>query len=292
MDPQFVEQVKRWTIIAVFSDDDLAERLVLKGGNLLDVVYGISTRPSKDIDLSLDGEFPDTEEARAKIEGALQATFAEHGYVVFEVTLREEPSHITEKVRRFWGGYHVHFKVVRQDVFDGFSESRDILRRRAIPVLDTGATKFPIEISKFEYCDAKQTRMLDGYKIQVYTPAMLVCEKLRAICQQMPEYVAMVQSHQRDRSQDFLDIHTVAEYFRLDFGDAGFHQIMKEVFAAKQVPLRLIPSVTQPERVALHREGFQKVRETVRPGSEVRGFDFYLDYLVQKCQALEALWNE
>lgn len=292
MDPQFIEQVKRWTIIAVFSDDDLAERLVLKGGNLLDVVHGISTRPSKDIDLSLDGEFADIEEARAKIERALQATFAEHGYAVFDVALREEPKHITENMRQFWGGYRVDFKVIQQEVFDAFTEDRENLRRRAIPVLDTGGRKFPIEISKFEYCAAKETVMLDGYRIQVYTPPMFVCEKLRAICQQMPEYVAMVRSRQRDRSQDFFDIYTVAEYFRLDFHDAHFNEIIKHVFAAKRVPLRLIGSIAEPECKRFHLQGFKKVRDTVRPGEEVLSFDFYFDYLVRKCKALESLWNE
>ena len=36
---EFLEQVKKLVIIAMFSDDDLMERLVLKGGNLLDIVY-------------------------------------------------------------------------------------------------------------------------------------------------------------------------------------------------------------------------------------------------------------
>jgi predicted nucleotidyltransferase component of viral defense system len=50
-------RIKKLAIIAMFSDDDLMERLVLKGGNLLDLVYEISTRPSIDIDLSMEGDF-------------------------------------------------------------------------------------------------------------------------------------------------------------------------------------------------------------------------------------------
>jgi predicted nucleotidyltransferase component of viral defense system len=52
---------KREVILALFADDALMQQLVLKGGNLLDVVYGISTRPSRDIDLSICGDVEDLE---------------------------------------------------------------------------------------------------------------------------------------------------------------------------------------------------------------------------------------
>jgi hypothetical protein len=38
-----LEEFKKLVIIALFSDADLMQTFVLKGGNLLDVVYGIST---------------------------------------------------------------------------------------------------------------------------------------------------------------------------------------------------------------------------------------------------------
>ena len=45
-----IEKIKRLAIIAMFSDDDLMERLVLKGGNALDIVYEIGSRASMDLD--------------------------------------------------------------------------------------------------------------------------------------------------------------------------------------------------------------------------------------------------
>jgi hypothetical protein len=45
-----------------------------------------------------------------------------------------------------------------------------------------------VEISKFENCSDKTGVELDDHTVYVYSPAMLVIEKLRAICQQMPEY--------------------------------------------------------------------------------------------------------
>jgi predicted nucleotidyltransferase component of viral defense system len=50
----FVKEVKGKIIEAIYEDDELAEILTLKGGTLLDMFWGISGRPSKDIDFSID----------------------------------------------------------------------------------------------------------------------------------------------------------------------------------------------------------------------------------------------
>jgi hypothetical protein len=38
-----IEQIRRMVIMALFSDDVLVEKLVLKGGNALRLVYGIGS---------------------------------------------------------------------------------------------------------------------------------------------------------------------------------------------------------------------------------------------------------
>jgi len=50
MNLKFLEKLKKLTIIAMVSDDYLMEKLVLKGGNALDLFYGISPRASLDLD--------------------------------------------------------------------------------------------------------------------------------------------------------------------------------------------------------------------------------------------------
>ena len=44
--------VRRIVIIAMFADDTLFNQLVLKGGNALNLIYGIGDRSSLDVDLS------------------------------------------------------------------------------------------------------------------------------------------------------------------------------------------------------------------------------------------------
>jgi predicted nucleotidyltransferase component of viral defense system len=63
-----VEQIKKLAVISMFSDDVLMERLVLKGGNALDLVHRISTRASMDVDLSMPGDFPEGRMGRHKNE--------------------------------------------------------------------------------------------------------------------------------------------------------------------------------------------------------------------------------
>jgi Nucleotidyl transferase AbiEii toxin, Type IV TA system len=67
---------------------------------------------------------------------------------------------------------------------------------------------FSIDISKHEYTAGKTQVDLDGFAVFVYTPEMIVCEKLRAICQQMPEYGPVVKRSRAGspRARDFIDI--------------------------------------------------------------------------------------
>jgi hypothetical protein len=108
----------------------------------------------------------------------------------------------------------------------------------------------------------------------------------------MPEYVAFLKKrHRSPRGRDFLDIHTVAEYFHVDFGSPEFHGMAKRVFQAKRVDLRLIAKIAEEATREYHRPDFTSIAPTIRPGFELQTFDFYYNYVVQKCKMLESLWN-
>ncbi len=233
-----LHSLKREVILALFADNALMQQLVLKGGNLLDVVYGISTRPSRDIDLSICGEIEDLDAFRGTIELALRNWFEPKGYVVFDVTLVEEPQMLTEEFRDFWGGYKVDFKIIDAVAYEKHAGDEQKLRIAAMTVVGEHGKKFPIEISKHEYIDEKVSEIVDDLTVFAYSPQMLVAEKLRAICQQMPEYASQLKKHASPRGRDFLDIHTVAEYYSVDFGSPGFHRTVEKVFQAKRVELR------------------------------------------------------
>src|SRR5208282_1935951 len=214
------EGIKKLVVIAMFSDDVLMERLVLKVGNALDLVHGISARASIDVDFSMQGDFQEAEReaVRTRVEKTLAQTFREAGYEVFDVKMENKPEALTADLADFWGGYGVEFKLIERERYDQFAGNADQLRRNALHFNPGASAKFTIDISKFEYTTGKEPRDLDGYRIFVYSPAMMVCEKLRAICQQMVEYGPVVKRKRagRARARDVLDIHTLVVERRLD----------------------------------------------------------------------------
>jgi hypothetical protein len=287
-----IDEIKKLTVIALFSKDSLLQQLVLKGGNLLDLVYGISPRPSKDIDLSLRTEFDDIERARQDIEEALSNTFGEHGYVVFDVKLQERPKPVFGDSRKFWGGYKGEFKLLPHESRGLLQSDLGRAQREAVVVQGEQGRCFPIEISKYEYCDGAVEEELDGYTIVLYSPAMLTCEKLRAICQQMPEYRKFIGGRPRPRGRDFLDLHTVVSHFVIDFAAAQFHKTLQGVFSVKQVPLHLLGQIESEAVREFHRDDFEKLAPTVRPGFELQSFEFYWRFVVDRVALLEPLWNK
>jgi hypothetical protein len=286
---EFADEVKKRTIMAFFSDDELMERLVLKGGNLLDLVYKVSARASVDVDFSVEGELGDIEALSLRIEKTLRTTFREIQYDVFDVEVVKVPPQCSADMISFWGGYQVTFKIIEQSLSVQLGGDREKLRRNAASVGARGSTKFKIDISSHEYCGAKEAFELDHLTVYGYTPLMYVCEKLRAICQQMPDYCFMVKRHASARARDFVDIFNVTEEYKLDLCGADMLDLLPRVFDAKRVPLELLRRIA--EFRDYHFRDFEAVRASVRADYELRDFDFYFDFVVDAVAKLEILWN-
>jgi hypothetical protein len=151
--------------------------------------------------------------------------------------------------------------------------------------------KFKIQISKFEYCAGKQPHDIDGFRIYVYTPVMMVVEKMRTICQQMPEYMRTIgKTHRAPRARDFVDIYFTAESFGIDLKGENNGALVRIIFAAKQVPLSLLGKIKDFREY--HQSDFDSVKDTMRPGLELKPFGFYFDYVVEITLKLESLWKE
>ena len=287
------ERIKKLVIIAMFSDDDLMDILVLKGGNAIDIIHNIALRSSIDVDFSIENEFSkdELEAIGQKIERTLKETFSPEGFEVFDVKFEEKPPVVTQDMAAFWGGYQVEFKIIENEKYSRLFQNKDALRKNATVVSTRNKRTFRIDISKFEYCRSRQEQDLNGFTIYVYTPEMIVFEKIRAICQQMPEYAQVVNSpSQSARARDFFDIYTILEHFKgIDFRTRGNADLLKNIFAAKRVPLNLIGKIKDYKEY--HRPDFVSVKDTVQPSFDLREFDYYFDYVVDRCRELEPLWK-
>ena len=251
---------------------------VLKGGNALAVVYGIGGRTSLDLDYSLATDFEDVRLAEARISERLAEAFREAGFELFDLQFLLRPPGPTGE---WWGGYEVRFKLVP------LSEAGSDLevRRRTATVVGLAQERiFKIQISRNEFVGDTLEEEVDGVPITVYSPGLIAAEKLRAICQQMPEYPHSRYRHPRAR--DFFDIRSICQEASVDLASPANAVLVRKAFEAKRVPLELLGRVETTRE--FHRPDWPAVELSVRLEGD---FDFYFDFVVDLCRRLEASGN-
>lgn len=288
--PELLQKIRTLVITGLFSDDHLLDKLVLKGGNLLDLVYQVSNRTSVDVDFSISGDFEESvDDLRDRLFKALNRTFADEQLVVFDLHVLPKPKNLTDDMQDFWGGYQIDFKIIEQERFNSLRHRMEDLRRNAIGVGRRGSTKFCIDISKHEFCDDKLPYQLANFTIYVYSRETFVCEKIRAVCQQSEEYARFVKKQRSARARDFVDLHSILGAFEVDFSSSEFRTLIRNVFNAKKVPLHLIDAIRGDRE--FHRPDFVAVQATVKADQKLQDFDFYFDFVCSKCDQLESFWD-
>jgi len=269
----------------MFSDDVLFEKLVLKGGNAISLVYRYGARGSLDVDFSIEGDFEDVENAEKRIMAALVDRFSASGFVLFDYIFGQRPQ--TKGVKNpKWGGYRVQFKIIEQQKHEEFRGDPEAIRRNAAAVGPLQQRVFTIDISKWEFCEGKAETELDEFAIYVYSPAMLAVEKVRALCQQMAEYP--IRGPKTARARDFYDIYVILDESKIDLTTADNGELVEAIFAAKNVPLELMGLIESYRE--FHRLDWPSVEATVT--GKLKPFDFYFDYVLGIVQKLESFWKK
>lgn len=281
-----IRRIRELVIIAMFADDDLMDILVLKGGNALDIAHGMNLRASIDVDFSISGDFENSEIVKYKIEQSLSERFDSEGYKLFDYKFEQKPSKSKQEIPPFWGGYEVEFKIIEIRKYSQLQQNTSNLRRNAALVGSEQKRNFKIDISKCEYCDFKEELELDNFTIYVYTLPMIVIEKLRALCQQMPEY--SLRRKGRARARDVFDIYSIIHEKLVDITTQENQELFRPIFLAKQVPLTLLSQIK--EQREFHRPDWVAVEQSV--SATLEPFDFYYDYLENLIENLKSLGIE
>jgi hypothetical protein len=125
------EELRRRILIALFSDDELMNTLVLKGGNALALIYKVGSRASLDMDFSIQSAFSDVEKTRERIFEVLKREFGLIGYVVFDEKFQVKPSKRRAELPDWWGGYIVEFKLAQRALYEELHDDIGALRRRS-----------------------------------------------------------------------------------------------------------------------------------------------------------------
>jgi len=294
-DQDKVDKIRRLTIISMFAaSDDLMELFALKGGNALNYIYNVNQRSSIDIDISMENSFEDLdfklEEIESILKKSFERTFEENNLKAFDIKLEKKPQKMDSDKEGFWGGYQLSFKALELNKWQKLKGNTDTttndMSRQAIPFNREFKRKFTVDISRHEYVKERELKILDDYYIYVYSPIMIVLEKLRAICQQTEEYTEIIETHKpRGRAQDFFDIYVILESFsEINLISKKNISNLKEIFKIKKVPLSILDQLENYRE--FHRDSFTAVIDTVFKSDQLKDYDFYFDYVLEKVELI------
>ena len=227
-----IEDVITEVIVAIYSSPTLSKLLILKGGSAMRMFDDQTARLSIDADFSIEDMLTENDSVFPEMKRTFDAAFSSRGFDLIDFHAIRKPKKLGEGFPEWWGGWACDFKLVDKKHRNKTKETR---RRNALIPEGSNSPKIKIDLSEHEYCGKRRTKTIHGSRIQAYSPEMIVLEKLRAICQQHPEYPYRQET--KNRARDFYDIHCLT----VDPGDEFIPRCqrhLKAVFAAKEVPLR------------------------------------------------------
>lgn len=267
-----IDEVITQTIVAIYKEPALAKILVLKGGSAIRLFDHITDRLSIDADFSISDTFDNTPPFFDKIEPCLQKQFNEYGLNVIDFRVNKKPKKRGKIFPSWWGGWSCEFKLVLQS---HGSKTIETQRRNALIPEGSNSSIVTLDISAHEYCSEGREIKIQGVIIQGYTRDLLVLEKIRAICQQHPNYKYR---SSKNRARDFYDIYrlTTGNMISADLIETCKVNI-QEVFGAKEVPCDLLKALWDEDFINEQRKGFDQVKDTV--SRKIDSFDVYVEHL-------------
>jgi predicted CopG family antitoxin len=277
------KEIRKLAIQALFLDDDLSDILVLKGGNALSILE-LTRRGSYDLDFSLYECTLEDEELEEKFRNAISDFFEENDYKIINFKFTKKPKKEIAPQTFKWGGYAIEFKFLPLDKYEHITntiQKATVKKAYAQEYQNMTGTSQPvlIELSKNEYCKGFSEKPFEDITLKIYSPCMIIFEKLRAICQQMDEYTK--RSTKASRARDFFDIYTVNKAYQIEHRAAKDTQELKElcnnIFEIKEVDIDLLEKLDNYK--TFHEQSFQKVIDSVLEDErkDLESFDFYFE---------------
>ena len=277
------KEIRKLAIQAIYLNDDLSDILVLKGGNALSILE-LTRRGSYDLDFSLYESTLNDEELENSFRSAITEHFEENGYKIINFKFTKKPKKEIAPMTFKWGGYAIEFKFIHIDKYNDITKNARAVtlnQSYAQEYINMTGTSQPvlIELSKGEYCKGFNEKEFEDITLKIYSPWMIIFEKLRAICQQMDEYTK--RANKASRARDFFDIYTVNKAYVLSAiskkGTVELKELIHNIFEIKEVDISLLQNIE--EYRSFHEQSFPKVIDSVLEDErkDLESFDFYFD---------------
>lgn len=270
------------TIQGIFSNDDLMEILTLKGGNAMQLL-DITNRASQDLDFSIRQGI----KLSAEVEGvafkeSLDRIFEEEGLKVIDYKFVCKPKKSKNVLPPFWGGYGIEFKLINNEIYEEYGpENPQALSVRA-ESLEGGKKKIEIDISLEEYTEPRIEMELEDVTIYLYSPLMIIYEKMRALCQQLPDYP--LASTEKVRARDLYDIYIAIMKSEGSLLEEIHNEknlyIIKEMFKTKDVEIGLLKKI-EDYKDNLEQDYKDRVIPQISEASEKPDFEYLFSYNLQ-----------
>lgn len=273
-----IDEVINISLTAIYSNDLLKDTLFLKGGQYLRVVEKIKNRFSADMDFSTPRSIDNHEVFFEELHSALIEEFYKRGFYLFSFKPEHQPKLKKNGAPDHWSGWAVSYKIVSNEKRNLSLEKLD---RSAIIPKGSTSPKIQIDISEYEYCgNIEKVKINGSVEILSYSRTLVILEKIRAICQQHPNY-----PHKKGnaRPRDYYDIERlwgkVIEMTESDVNDfvANLKFHLAPVFLAKEVDLSLLDEIFDSDFIEVQKTGWSSIKETV--DGRIQPFDYYLENL-------------
>jgi hypothetical protein len=285
-----IEEVIKEVIYSLYHDGVFSENILIKGGQAIRIKEKIEHRFSVDIDASVNGEIQDPDVFFIRFKKSLDKRFLKYNLVTIDFKREKKPKNPHPDAPAFWTGWLVTFKLLDKSN-EGLTQEK--MSRMAIIPDGIPSPKIVVELSEYEYCGDNEIMNLkiDGEieeaVVYCYSTEMLVIEKLRAICQQHPEY-----PHRRkpaNRARDYYDIVNLIEKKIRDKKYGEFKEkcsnLVQPIFEAKEVQEDLINKIFEKDFLEEMEKGWPLVLKTT-PSEDRKEFEVYVDILKDFTEAI------
>lgn len=263
-------------LISIYSNDLLSGSLFLKGGQALRFKEKLTNRFSADADFSTPSKIDNVDIFFEALHTSLSTTFLEKGYYLFAFKYTKRPKKLKDGSPDFWSGWGVEFKIIEEQKRN---LPLDVINREALIPEGASSPRITLDISEYEYCGSvEKIKISHDIEVNSYSRALLLLEKIRAICQQHPKYP---HKNSDQRARDYYDVERLWNKALQESENQSFIDELKKhvnpVFKAKDVDLDLIHKIFETEFIEIQRTGWPQVESTVK--GKIQDFDYYVQTL-------------